>query len=178
MHTQQALLLNRHQRNLLTYIDGTMLGNIVGAGVYVNPKCTSPDGLSTRSGKTYPMGHQMEAYDAELYGIQQAAEHALQHCKRIRRKRVVWIFTDNQAAFMRIRPLKPGPGQEISIVLAHISTELTTLKCTLTTQWVPDTLMWPRMKKLTDSQLATTQRPPATFRTSLSYLKRVARPKV
>ena len=101
-------------------------------------------------------------YDAELYGIQQAAEHALQQCKRIRRKRDVWIFTDNQAAIMRIRTLKPVPGQEISIALAH--TELTTLKCTLTIQWVPGHTYVAGNEKADElAKLATTQRPPTTF---------------
>ena len=36
VHTKQALLLSRHLRNLLTYTDGSMLGNMVDAGVYVN----------------------------------------------------------------------------------------------------------------------------------------------
>ena len=57
--------------------------------------------------------------------------------RKIRRKHDVWIFTGNQAAIMKIRTRKPGPGQEISIAFAHISTELTALKCTL---------MWPGMK--------------------------------
>jgi len=88
----------------------------------------------------------------------------------------VWIFTDNQAAIMRIRTLKPGPGQEISIALTHISTELKALKCTLTIQWVPGhTDVAGNEKADQHAKLATTQRPPAFFRTSLSYLKRVAK---
>ena len=59
-----------------------------------------------------PLGTQMEVYDAELYGIRQAAEHALKFCRRTRNRRDIWIFTDNQAAVMRVATLKPGPGQE------------------------------------------------------------------
>jgi len=64
------------------------------------------------------------------------------------------------------------------IVLAHINTELAALKCTLTIQWVPGHTDVAGNEKADElAKLATTQRPPATFRTSISYLKRVARAK-
>ena len=54
----------------------------------------------------------MELYDAELYGIRQAAEHDLKFCRRTRKRRDIWIFTDNQAAVMRVATLKPGPAKK------------------------------------------------------------------
>ena len=107
-----------------------MLGNMVGAGMYL----CQPDGI-------YPMGHQMEVHDAELYGIQQAAEYALQNRKRLGLRYDVWIFVDNQTAIMRIRTLKPGTGQKISIALAHISTKPTALKLPSPSNGFLDTLM-------------------------------------
>jgi len=88
----------------------------VGAGVYISPGPNQP-----AIENTYPLGTQMEVYDAELNGIRQAAEHALKFCRRTRKRRDIWIFTDNQAAVMRVATLKPGPGQEIAITVSKAS---------------------------------------------------------
>jgi len=71
---------------------------------------------------TVPLGDQREVYDAELRGIQQAAEECSKQLRLRRRK--VWIFTDNQAAVHRISTLKPGPGQGVALAMAHIASEL------------------------------------------------------
>ena len=63
-HVKQAALLSQRTRNLLTYTDGSMLGNSVGAGVHISPESNQP-----AIENTYPLGTQMEVYDEELYGI-------------------------------------------------------------------------------------------------------------
>jgi len=73
--------------------------------LYVNPN-TSQSAIE----ETFHLGNQMEVYDAELYGIREAATHALRYCQTTDKRRDVWIFTDNQAAIMSVANLKPGPG--------------------------------------------------------------------
>ena len=79
----------------------------------------------------------MEVYDAELYGIREAATHALRYCQTTSKRCDVWTFTDNQAAIMRVANLKPGPGQETAVAVAKASNALKALNSTITVQWVP-----------------------------------------
>jgi ribonuclease HI len=171
-HVKQAALLSQRTRNLLTYTDGSMLADNVGAGVYISPGSNQP-----AIENTYPLGTQMEVYDAELYGIRQAAEHALKFCRRTRKRRDIWIFTDNQAAVMRVATLKPGPGQEIAIAVSNASHILKELNhSTITVQWVPGHTNIPGNEAADRlAKEATKQKSRTATKTSLAYLKRMAR---
>jgi len=110
----------------------------------------------------------MEVYDAELYGIREAATHALRYCQTTSKRCDVWTFTDNQAAIMRVANLKPGPGQETAVAVAKASNALKALNSTITVQWVPGHANVLETKLRTAWQ----RKPPTT--TSLAYLKRMA----
>ena len=117
-HIKQAAPLTQHTRNLPTYTDGSMLE----AKLEQDPT-TSQSAIE----KTFHLGNQMEVYGAELYGIREVATHALRYCQTIGKRRDVWIFTDNQAAIMKVANLKPGPGQETAVAVAKASNDLKVL---------------------------------------------------
>jgi len=68
-HAKHVALLSQCTRNLLTYTGGSMLENSVGTGVYISPGSNQP-AIENR----YPLGTQMEVYDAEHYGIRQLSD--------------------------------------------------------------------------------------------------------
>jgi ribonuclease HI len=118
-----------HNRNLIAYTDGSKMGSLVGAGVFVE---------GNNKEITIPLGRYAEVYDAELMSIQKAAQYYKDWSAAYPRKRgrTMWIFTDNQATIQRVSTLKPGSGQQTALALARISKELATKEHRLMIQWV------------------------------------------
>ena len=171
-HVRQAYLLSKRPQNLLTYTDGSMLDSKVGVGVHINP-----NGNQLASEKTHPLGTRVEVYDVELHGIRRAADCALRIFQLTSKRRDVRIFTDNQAAIRRVPTLAPGPSQETAITVSKASHALRALNnSTTTAQRVPGHTCVPGSEAADRlAKEATKEKPPTSTKTSLAYLKPMAR---
>ena len=109
-----------------------MLESNVGAGVSI---------LSTQLGNKefhYPLGKEMEVYDAELHGLAEAANIMRRAIFRMPRKpKDIWLFCDNQAAIRRIDTLHPSAGQWAAIAIQHTAASLLQLGINTHICWVP-----------------------------------------
>jgi len=126
---------------------------------------------STHSGKSYPMVTKWKSTTPSYTASNRPPNTPCSTAKDFDGKSTSDLHRQPRSN-REIRTLKPGPDQEISIALAHISTKLAALKCTLIIQWVPghtDVAGNEIADEL--AKFATTQQPPAFFRTPISCLK-------
>jgi ribonuclease HI len=160
------------KRHLIAYTDGSLSNGHAGASYHI-PE--SP--LTPQINVCFPLGNQMEVYDAELHAITEAAKRLLKLAKtKNLYDKQAWIFTDNQSAITRLSSFKPGPGQASSITVSEIANELRTRRIPLTIQWTPGHQDIPGNKRADElAKHATTLRPPAYATTSLSYIKKQAK---
>ena len=148
-----------------------MLNGRVGAGAVIEREGWAP------VKRKWGMGETSEVYDAELLGIEMAAQITLKMCQTSGLdNRKIWIFADNQAAVNRISNLKPAPGQDTALEIASISKQLHQLDSSLHIQWVPghfDVEGNEQADQLAKeaTQITTTQHTTST----ISFLKRVCR---
>ena len=173
-HNEVVHKIRNNRRALISYTDGSKLDNKIGAGLVIEMP-GQPD-----IERTIPMGTRAEVYDAELEGIQAAAQKILQVCQiGSHTINEAWIFTDNQAAVQRISTLKPAPGQAAAITVAKVSKLLQEHNITLTIQWVPGHTDVEGNEKADQLAKAATQESTSQHSTStLSYLKRICREKM
>lgn len=136
-------------------------GRRLGTGIYINSTATQ-----SPVEKKLPMGHQMEVYVPNYTASNR--QHNFPTAMPDN------PTPDNQAATKRLRTLKPGPGQEIADTLTH-EHRAQHLKLYHYSTAGPGHTDVTGNEKPTMEKLATTQKPPTFFRTSLPYLKRVVR---
>jgi hypothetical protein len=101
----------QEKKHLCFYTDGCLLEGRAVAGVYA-----SQAGQVVHQSQHY-LGKEMEAFDADLYGIAKATEAAIKLVKQ-EETTDVWIFCDNQAAIRRMNATIAKPGQQY-ILNAH-----------------------------------------------------------
>lgn len=170
-HNKLVAKLKQDKQTIIAYTDGSMLDGKVGAGAVIEG-----EGVTAVKRK-WGMGERAEVYDAELLGIEKAAQITLKMCQASGlENRKIWIFTDNQAAVNRVSNLKPAPGQDTAIEVASISKQLQQLGTSLHIQWVPghfDVEGNEQADKLAKEGTQITTRQNTT--TTLSFLKRVCR---
>ena len=87
----------------------------------------------------WSLGRQVEVYDAELFGILQATNHARQWTEQNTDIKTSWIFVDDQAAILRCLKPHPTAGQHLSLQnIDNIQMILNTRSDTqVGIQWVP-----------------------------------------
>jgi hypothetical protein len=84
------LQIANRPEHLIAYSGGPKTGENVGAGVVI-----MQHGRPDRE-TSYPMGDEVEVYDAELLGILEAAKQLVTTARRMEIKlEQAWIFTDN-----------------------------------------------------------------------------------
>lgn len=147
---------------------------MVGAGFVWYPPSLPPESFSI------PLGTEQEVYDAELQGILGAARRIEQYLHTVTpKKRMVYIFVDNQAAIKRLKHLYRGPGQEVTIELAEICRTMSEMKAKLIVEWVPGHKDVDGNEKAdAAAKEATLRKIPRFQTTTMAYLKRKIREKM
>ena len=133
-HTSLINTLLNDPQHLLLYTDGSQTkGSFCGTGM------VSIHAQHPHSEAMWSLGKHVEVYDAELFGILQATDHARQWIEQNRDIKTIWIFVDNQAAIHRCLKPHPTAGQHLSLqIIDNIQTILTTRPDTqVRIQWVP-----------------------------------------
>ena len=75
----------------------------------------------------WSLGRHVEVYDAELFGILQATNHARDWTEQNTDIKTIWIFVDKQAAIGRCLKPHPAAGQQLSLqIIDNIQTILNT----------------------------------------------------
>ena len=87
----------------------------------------------------WSLGRYVQVYNAELFGILQATNHARQCTEQNTHIKTIWIFVDNQAAIRRCVKPHPTAGQHLSLeIIANIQTILNPRPDTqVRIQWLP-----------------------------------------
>jgi ribonuclease HI len=163
--------LRQDPNNILVYTDGSKREDNIGGAGHIDIPGQDPIEL------LFPLGREHEVYDAEIHAIHKTIEKCAKLCRqRQMRNKTFWVFSDNQAAVMRMATFKASTGQTASLEVQQACKTISEYDCRISLQWVPGHTEVEGNEEADRLAKAATEIPqPSLYMTTVTYLRRIAR---
>jgi ribonuclease HI len=170
-HGEMIVTLRQDPNNILVYTDGSKREDNIGGAGHIDIPGQDPIEL------LFPLGREHEVYDAEIHAIHKTIEKCAKLCRqRQMRNKTFWVFSDNQAAVMRMATFKASTGQTASLEVQQACKTISEYDCRISLQWVPGHTEVEGNEEADRLAKAATEIPqPSLYMTTVTYLRRIAR---